>query len=167
MKIATLVLFSVMMLAPSPTLFSAPFQKDKPAEVDRAEQSLNTAKGELEKAGAEWGGHRMQAIKHIDAALHELELGEKWARQHHDMRALGCVLESRSSHLRLRGDLRGAIAPLQQSLETYRKIGGVGHQILCCLALREIFLSLGHREEAAVYADQQLEAAEASGEWGG
>jgi len=26
--------------------------------VDRAEQSLNTAKGELEKAGDEWGGTR-------------------------------------------------------------------------------------------------------------
>ena len=53
MKIATLLLFSVMMMAPSPILFSAPFQKDKPAEVDRAEQSLHTAKGELEKAGNE------------------------------------------------------------------------------------------------------------------
>jgi hypothetical protein len=86
MKIAALVLFSIMMMAPSPTLFSAPFQKDKPAEVDRAEQSLQTAKKELEGAGAEWGGHRVQAIKHIDAALHELELGEQWARQHHDIK---------------------------------------------------------------------------------
>src|SRR5207248_360481 len=101
----------------------------------------------------------------LEFATQWAQVFEHEARQHHDMRALGCVLESRSSHLRLRGDLRGAIAPLQQSLETYRKIGGVGHQILCCLALREIFLSLGHREEAAVYADQQLEAAEASGEW--
>ncbi len=86
MKIATLVLFSVMMMAPSPTLFSAPFQKDKPAEVDRAEQSLQTAKGELEKAGTEWGGHRVAAIKHIDAALKELEQAEQWARQHHDIK---------------------------------------------------------------------------------
>jgi hypothetical protein len=85
MKIATLLLFSVMMLSPSATLFSGP-QKDKPAEVDRAEQSLQTAKKELEGAGAEWGGHRVQAIKHIDAALHELELGEQWARQHHDIK---------------------------------------------------------------------------------
>jgi len=86
MKIATLVLFSVMMMVPSPTLFSAPFQKDKPAEVDRAEQSLHTAKGELEKAGTEWGGHRVAAIKHIDAALKELEQAEAWARQHHEMK---------------------------------------------------------------------------------
>ena len=86
MKIATLVLFSVMMMAPSPTPFSAPFQKDKPAEVDRAEQSLHTAKGELEKAGTEWGGHRVAAIKHIDAALKELEQAEAWARQHHEMK---------------------------------------------------------------------------------
>jgi len=86
MKIATLILFSVMMMAPSPTLFSAAFQKDKPAEVDRAEQSLHTAKSELEHAGTEWGGHRVQAIKHIDAALHELEQAEQWARQHHDIK---------------------------------------------------------------------------------
>src|SRR5437762_14301360 len=72
MKIATLVMLSVMMMAPSATLFSSP-QRDKPGEVDRAERSLQTAKNELERAGTEWGGHRVQAIKHIDAALHELE----------------------------------------------------------------------------------------------
>src|SRR5436190_4190978 len=75
-----------MMMVPSPTLFSAPFQKDKPAEVDRPEQSLQTAKGELEKAGTEWGGHRVQAIKHIDAARKELEQAEAWARQHHEIK---------------------------------------------------------------------------------
>jgi hypothetical protein len=83
MKIAALVLFCLM-VASSATLFS--FQKDKPAEVDRAEQSLHTAKSELEHAGTEWGGHRVQAIKHIDAALHELEQAEQWARQHHEIR---------------------------------------------------------------------------------
>ena len=46
MKIATLLLFSVMMLSPSATLFSSP-QKDKPAEVDRAEQSLQPQKKSL------------------------------------------------------------------------------------------------------------------------
>jgi hypothetical protein len=86
MKIAALVLFCVMMMAPSATLFSTPFQRDKPAEVDRAEQGLRTAKSELEHAGNEWGGHRVQAIKHIDAALHELDLAEQWARQHRDIK---------------------------------------------------------------------------------
>jgi hypothetical protein len=75
----------MMMMSPSGTLFSSP-RRDKPAEVDRAEQSLHTAKSELEHAGNEWGGHRVQAKKHIDAALHELELGEQWARQHHDIK---------------------------------------------------------------------------------
>jgi hypothetical protein len=85
MRIATLLLFSVMMMASSATLFS--FQReDKPAEVDRAEQALRNARGELEHAGQEWGGHRVQAMKHIDAALHELELGEQWARQHHEVK---------------------------------------------------------------------------------
>ena len=53
---------------------------------NRAEQSLHTAKGELEHAGTEWGGHRVQAIKHIDAALKELDQAEQWARQHHDIK---------------------------------------------------------------------------------
>jgi hypothetical protein len=85
MKIATLALLSVMMMAPSATLFSSP-QRDKPGEVDRAERSLQTAKNELAHAGTEWGGHRVQAIKHIDAALHELEEAERWAREHHDIK---------------------------------------------------------------------------------
>ncbi len=56
MKMATLLLFSVMMMSPSATLFSSP-QKDKPAEVDRAQQSLQTAKNELEHAGRQNSGH--------------------------------------------------------------------------------------------------------------
>jgi hypothetical protein len=85
MRIATLLLFSVMMMATSATLFS--FQReDKPAEVDRAEQALRNAKGELEHAGGEWGGHRVQAMKHIDAALHELQEAEQWAHQHHEIK---------------------------------------------------------------------------------
>ena len=56
MKIATLVLFSVMMMSPSAALFSSPFQKDKPAEVDRAEQSLHTAKASLSMLERNRGG---------------------------------------------------------------------------------------------------------------
>ena len=56
MKIVTLLLLSVMMMSPSATLFSSP-QKDKPAEVDRAQQSLQTAKNELEHAGRQNSGH--------------------------------------------------------------------------------------------------------------
>jgi len=52
----------------------------------RAEQSLHTAKSELEKAGTEWGGHRVAAIKHIDAALQELEKAQDWAGQHHEIK---------------------------------------------------------------------------------
>jgi hypothetical protein len=84
MKIATLLLLSVIMMA-STASFSFQ-QEDRPAEVDHAEQALRNAKGELEHAGGEWGGHRMAAIKHIDVALHELELAEQWARQHHDIK---------------------------------------------------------------------------------
>src|SRR5438552_11169679 len=37
-------------------------------------------------AKTEWGGHRVQAMKHIDAALDELEEAERWAREHHDIK---------------------------------------------------------------------------------
>ena len=73
----------------------------------RAEQALRTAKGELEHAGGEWGGHRVQAMKHIDAALHELEQAEQWARQHHDIKvrlateAIHFVHEQRSTQAAL------------------------------------------------------------------
>jgi len=84
MKIAALLLFTLIMMASS---VSFSFQReDRPAEVDRAEQALRNAKGELDHAGAEWGGHRVQAMKHIDAALHELELAEQWAHQHHEIK---------------------------------------------------------------------------------
>jgi len=32
------------------------------------------------------GGHRVAAIKHIDAVLQELEKAEDWARQHHEIK---------------------------------------------------------------------------------
>ena len=67
---------------------NAVFEKDKPAEVDRAEQSLQTTKNELEHAGKE-GGHRVQTIRHVDAVLQELEKAEQWARQHREIK-WGC-----------------------------------------------------------------------------
>jgi tetratricopeptide (TPR) repeat protein len=64
-----------------------------------------------------------------------LEEATKWAqaleekaREHHDLRALGGVLQFRSAVLQVRGDIRAAIAPLQQALEPYGKVGGVRHQ---------------------------------------
>ena len=59
--------------------------EDVPAEMHRAHEALETAKNELEHAGAEWGGHRVAAIRHVDAALAEMRTAETWAKQHHEL----------------------------------------------------------------------------------
>jgi len=83
MKIFTLLLLSMTMLAPAGVLSAPAFQRDRPAEVDRAQEALRNAKNELEHAGDEWGGHRSKAIGHINAALSELEQAERFAHEHH------------------------------------------------------------------------------------
>jgi hypothetical protein len=53
--------------------------------VDEARNKLRDARHDLENAGGEWGGHRVKAMNHIDAALRELEEAEHYAREHHEM----------------------------------------------------------------------------------
>lgn len=59
---------------------------DIEADVQRARHALEEAKNQLQGAGHEWGGHRINAIKHVDAALAELTAAEKWAREHKDIK---------------------------------------------------------------------------------
>jgi hypothetical protein len=56
-------------------------KKDVPAEMHNAIEQLNTAKADLEKAGGEWGGHKANAINHINEALREINLGVDWAHK--------------------------------------------------------------------------------------
>lgn len=62
------------------------YQRDVEADVQRAREALENARKELAGAGGEWGGHRVAAMKHIDAALAEIKQAEQWARQHHDIK---------------------------------------------------------------------------------
>lgn len=55
---------------------------DIEADIQRARQALQAAKSQLESAGHEWGGHRVAAIQHVDAALAECNKAEQWAKQH-------------------------------------------------------------------------------------
>jgi hypothetical protein len=60
--------------------------KDVPADVLAAQQALQNARKELAAAGNNWGGHRMAAIRHVDAALAEVQKAEQYAREHHEMK---------------------------------------------------------------------------------
>jgi hypothetical protein len=86
MKIATLILLALMIMLPTVPLLSDPPQKDVPAEMQSARRALQNARNDLEHAGGEWGGHRVNAIKHIDAALAEIGEAEKWAKEHHEVK---------------------------------------------------------------------------------
>jgi len=87
MKIATLILLTLtVIMVPTVSLLPEPPQKDVPAEVEAARRGLEGARNDLAHAGGDWGGHRIQAINHIDAALKEIGEAEKWAREHHDIK---------------------------------------------------------------------------------
>jgi hypothetical protein len=57
--------------------------KDVQADMVQARQHLDAAKGLVYRAGDEWGGHRMNALKDIDAAIAEVDQASKYAREHH------------------------------------------------------------------------------------
>ena len=86
MKLATLTLLSLMVMTPVVSLYPEPPQRDVPAEIDAARRALQGAYNDLEHAGGHWGGHRVNAMKHIQQAVGELNEAERWAREHHDMR---------------------------------------------------------------------------------
>ena len=83
-------MFFSMVLLLGISSFAVPQQNrsdiDVPAEMQRAEQALQTAKTELNSAGHEWGGHRYLAIKHVDEAIAEVEKGKAWAKQHKEIK---------------------------------------------------------------------------------
>ena len=83
MRIATLILLALMIMLPAVPSLSHPPQRDSPAELESARKQLQGARFNLDRAGSDWGGHRAEALKHIDEALRELGEAEKWAREHH------------------------------------------------------------------------------------
>ena len=87
MRLATLLVLVLLIASPTTSLFSsAPQQRDVPAEVDSARRSLESARNDLQHAGGEWGGHRANAMQHIEMALKELNEAEKFAHEHHEMK---------------------------------------------------------------------------------
>lgn len=85
MKLLNTVFLALIILLSTVVVFQAQ-QKDVPAEIENARRALQTAQNELQHAGTEWGGHRVNAIKHVEAALSEINQAEQYARTHHDMK---------------------------------------------------------------------------------
>jgi Flp pilus assembly protein TadB len=56
---------------------------DVQGDMVRARQALQAAKDQLYRAGNEWGGYRMTALKHVDEALKDVDRAEAFAKQHH------------------------------------------------------------------------------------
>lgn len=56
---------------------------DVQADMVQAREHLNAARSLALKAGNEWGGHRVTALKHIDAAMAEIDRAEAYAKAHH------------------------------------------------------------------------------------
>jgi len=86
MKTLNLVLLALVMLLFSVVVFQAQQQKDVPAQIENARHALQNAHNELDHAGTDWGGHRVNAIKHIEQAQNELNLAEQYARAHREMK---------------------------------------------------------------------------------
>jgi hypothetical protein len=86
MRIVTVLLLALMIVVPASSVFPEPQGRDVPAEVDSARRALSNARNDLEHAGGEWGGHRVNAMKHIDEAIRELNEAERWAKAHHDIK---------------------------------------------------------------------------------
>lgn len=51
-------------------------------ELDRAEHALHDARDALQHAARDFGGHRVEALKHVDAALGEIREAKHWAETH-------------------------------------------------------------------------------------
>lgn len=56
--------------------------KDEPAMMNSGISNLQAAKADFEKAGNDWGGRKEKGVAYIDQALHDLQTGIDWAKQH-------------------------------------------------------------------------------------
>lgn len=52
---------------------ATPLPDDHP-EIHAALEAMRNAKGHLEHAAHDFDGHRVESIKHLDAAIHEAEI---------------------------------------------------------------------------------------------
>jgi len=85
MKTLNLAFLAMILFLSTVVVFQAQ-QKDVPAEIESARHALQNAQNDLNHAGTDWGGHRVNALKHIEAALSEINQAEQYARAHREMK---------------------------------------------------------------------------------
>lgn len=68
--------------APKQVAQAAPrVSHDDPAEIQSAKEKLESARKHLRRAGDEWGGFRVDAIKNIDQALQNLSKAMEYRQE--------------------------------------------------------------------------------------
>ncbi len=73
-KIGSIVAVVAVMLALTPT--SPAFERHY--EIHRALEALRSARGHLQEARHDFGGHKAEAIRATDEAIHQLEICERY-----------------------------------------------------------------------------------------
>jgi len=80
-KMSTLALSTLLVLVVGRSAVKSADAEPSPMEV--ALHDLRHAKEALEHAAHDHGGHRSKAVERTKEAIHEVEEGINWARDHH------------------------------------------------------------------------------------
>lgn len=76
MKIMSVMTVTAIMLALTPTSPAA----ERHPEIHRAIEALRNARAHLQEASHDFGGHKADAIRATDEAIHQLEICMKYDR---------------------------------------------------------------------------------------
>ncbi len=76
MKIMSVMTVAAIMLALTPTSPAA----ERHPEIHRAIEALRNARAHLQEAAHDFGGHKADAIRATDEAIHQLEICMKYDR---------------------------------------------------------------------------------------
>jgi DNA-binding SARP family transcriptional activator len=101
--------------------------------------------------------------KRVAQAQQWLQVLERLAEQHHDLRALAEVYDYRGEHRLQRGDLREAIAHSERALHLYTRIGAQGHTWRSHVNAAWAYLMLGDLPAAEKLAGEAHAMAESLG----
>jgi hypothetical protein len=76
-KVATTLCAAVMLMALSFPIARSLTAQSRHPEMAAAERSLREAQNHLQRAAHDFGGHRVKAMEHVNAALEEMRLAQE------------------------------------------------------------------------------------------